>query len=240
MSEPMWMARLGIAVAAFALTACHEANSVVPGSPPGSEPPPPAVVAKSLAEFADQIQDAGLALAELPLAVRAGAQTRSCPASFDLGDGVTGSCSVDQEGPISHITASGGGVIRPSDWWIRVSDVQGDSFRIFADRYRSATTWGAYGEANMGIQGTVRADDSGNVLGFDVELFSNGHPWLASNDVLTLAGAGGLLATIQRSSGAGTIRNAMINSFASISVVGGCTTIDFADPTIDDRNYCLW
>ncbi|MGE5199179.1 MAG: hypothetical protein ACM3H9_06035, partial [Rhodospirillaceae bacterium] len=103
MPKTMRISGLGIAVAALAVAACHDTDSVFLGTSTGAPPP----TAAAVAEFADKVQDAALALGELSLALAAGAQTRGCPQSFDLGDGVTGTCAVDDDGPRSRITTSG-------------------------------------------------------------------------------------------------------------------------------------
>lgn len=184
----------------------------------------------------------------------AAAVTPSCPATFDLGNGITGTCtSLDSggvsfvfggtvAGPYGPVTVNGTLVATPT------ADQPASGSRWSIDFH--ATAVGPRGTATWSATGTVTLDANDHVVDFQVVFTHTRTPTGGSTAVVTvtitpdqltlvIAGAGGhtLRIDVNRQTMTGTIQLDGV-VVASVTFQEGCAVVNYVDPNLQDVTVC--
>jgi hypothetical protein len=178
----------------------------------------------------------------------------SCPESFDLGNGITGTCSVSETGVITFtfggtveldgapVTFEGTLVATPAP----VQPPVGTRYSLDFD----ATASGPRGDLTLTGSGTITLDGSGQILEFDFDLTIRLNPAGGSTVTvavvisdsaleLTITGPHGNVVKCRLDPGtlSGTI---LVNGspVAQVTIVDGCAEVDYLDASLDDATFC--
>ncbi|MGE5199182.1 MAG: hypothetical protein ACM3H9_06050 [Rhodospirillaceae bacterium] len=225
------------------LTGCLGPDSVAPPTGnagptgPGAVPGP----GSTAAQVAAQVRYAPVAVELIDKVVQIWQAVRECPATFDLGNGVSGTCD-NSYGDYFWVVVSGsdGGPLsidlklyfypgQPDGSWL----VGDDGWGV------SNVAWPG-GSSPLYLRGYLFTDGSGNFTGFNFETVGvNQGGWGAVPGELRQELLNGFRTRIDLHSGTGTLSTADA-LVASLSLRGGCTTVDFVDPEMDDLSDCLW
>lgn len=215
------------------LSGCDKTESIVP-----VDVDRPSVSPLSAAE---QVGRAPVVIEVADMLLRIWGPVHSCPETFDLGNGLSGTCWYNSQGPIVNVNGSDGAPIEVS-WWIYVFPVdQNGSSAVWGGEWgESATTWAGGGSSTLWLDGRIHTDGKGNVTGYDLYLGDNGKFWWQlTPSELRAWKPRALDIQIDRRAGTGTIlKNGALA--AHVTIQGGCTTVDFVDPALEDENGCLW
>ena len=178
----------------------------------------------------------------------------ACPEpSFDLGNGITGTCSVSDQDVVTFtfsgtMMADGASVAVEGSLVATPLDNGSGSGTGFSVEFE-ATANGPQGTATWTVSGTVFISEGGVATDYDLTMTQIVAPTAGPGMALTitvtpesfgvlLAGESGLLELeLDRSSMTGVVRLNGIE-VAVVSIVGGCATVDFVNPEITDETFC--
>ena len=178
----------------------------------------------------------------------------SCESTFDLGNGVTGTCTIDEQGVVTW-TFSG------------MIDVDGESVTVEGsmtatpavnqpqtgsryDLMYNATASGPRGTATWNTTGTIALDEIGVVTGYTLTMIQNITPTGGATVVVTttitpgaldmsFAGplGGTMTLSIDRQTMSGTLS---LNGLqvATLTFADGCVTINSSIPVIPSQEVC--
>jgi hypothetical protein len=234
----------GIALALLAtLAGCSGQDDVLPPTakpgPTGSRPVPGP--GSTAAQVGAQVRYAPVAVELIDTVVQIWQAVRECPATFDLGNGVSGTCD-SSYGDYFWVVARGSDGGRLSiDLKLYLYPVGPDGSSLVGDDGWAASNveWPG-GSSPLYLSGRVFTDGSGNATGFDFESVGvNQGIWGAVPGELRQDRLDGLRMRIDLHSGTGTLSTADA-LVANLSLRGGCTMVDFVDPEMEDLSDCLW
>ena len=178
----------------------------------------------------------------------------TCPETFELPSGISGTCSMDEAGVMSWLF---GGVILVDGDSVEVDGSMtatpspeqpetGGSYDIEFD----ATAFGSRGSATWAATGTVLLDDGGEVVDYDLDMTHTITPAGGDTAVvrmnvdptmldMRLTGPmGGLLElAMNRETMSGTLSLNGVQ-VATVSIDNGCATIVSSIPAIPDQTIC--
>ncbi|HEX6852468.1 MAG TPA: hypothetical protein VF139_13810 [Candidatus Polarisedimenticolaceae bacterium] len=181
------------------------------------------------------------------LILQGGAGLGTCEATFDLGNGITGTCSESPEGTFnfafSGTTNVGGRSTTVDGTMVATSGATGVTIDLDA-----TATWSG-GSATVAVNGTITPGSGGGLgtvaLTVQVTVDQTGRSAVSGTFLLTPNGMsfsasnGGVLVGVafnrETMTGTATVGGVVV---ANISVQNGCAVIDFVDPTSEDRTVC--
>jgi hypothetical protein len=233
------------AVAAMlALAGCSSSDSVT--DPTGAQATTAVEVSAAKAAAAAPAADLGGDLAA-GLVLHSGAGLGSCQANFDLGNGITGTCTESPEGTFnfafSGTTNVGGKSATVNGTMLATSGAAGLTIDLDA-----TATWTG-GSATVSVNGTITPGSGGGPavvsLTVQVTVDQTGQApvmvsyLLTPNGMSLSASNGGLIVAVsfnrETMTGTASIGGVVV---ANITVQDGCAVVDFIDPLKDDRTVC--
>ncbi|HEX6852078.1 MAG TPA: hypothetical protein VF139_11825 [Candidatus Polarisedimenticolaceae bacterium] len=216
----------------FVAAACDGADDTVGGST--AQVPQQAVT-----EAARQVP---MALLAADLTTRSVALTSSgqCSDAVDLGGGLTANCVPFQNGVSFWVTGSP--TSAPScqvEIGINAFPGQGDAYEFTAqalESYIGCNQTNHYLAAN----GSVTADASGSVQSASATMELLDRTWHSTAQSLMLEQpSAGFSLTLDFGTGTGPVKQNG-STVATLTVSGGCTTVNFLDATLTDSTVCAW
>lgn len=226
------------------LSGCSSSDRVT--DPSGSQATAAVEVSAARAAAAAPAADVGGDLA-LGLLIQSGAGAGNCQADFDLGNGITGTCTESPEGTFnfafSGTTNLGGRTATVNGTMVATSGATGLTIDLDA-----TATW-ATGSATIAVNGTITPGSGGGPaavsLTVQVTVDQAGQAPVMATYLLTPNGMslsasnGGLIVTVsfnrETMTGTASIGGVVV---ANITVQDGCAVVDFLDPLQDDRTVC--
>jgi hypothetical protein len=221
-----------ILVLPIVTAACNGTDSVVGGST--SQVPQQAVT-----ESAKQVP---VALLSADVLTRSVALTSSgqCSDGLDLGGGLTINCVPSQNGVSFGVSGS------PSSAPTCLVEIGVDAFPGAGGAYDfSVHPLDSYVSCNqvehyLSATGSVTSDISGSVQSASATMSFADRTWHATAQTLTLSQPGlGISLNVAFSNGTGSVTH-LGRTAATISVTGGCATVNFLDATLTDSTVCAW
>lgn len=180
------------------------------------------------------------------IAIQSGIGLGSCPATFDLGNGISGTCAESPEGTF-NFAFSGTTVVKGQSATVSgtmVAVAGASNVTIDLD----ATTSSATGNATISANGTVTPGPGGLSavsLTVEVTVSKTGQAAVSGTFVVTPTGMsisannGGVLVGVamnrETMTGTASIGGVVV---AAIAIQNGCAIVDFVDPTVEDRTIC--
>jgi hypothetical protein len=213
---------------------------------------PPVDSTPDVEQVAARVSVAPLLPRAADLVVQVLPQAPSCPATFDLGNGVSGTCAlldgIDDWGgayqywslPAVGSVMSGGKTVETHiRMRVPVNSCEPQSWCGFHSG-DSTLQWSGGSHAWRGY-GSAVLDAAGLPTSLFVELITDPGTWHVSLDAFVLKDFEplGVTARIDRGTGAGSISHGS-TLLATLAVQDGCVTIDFVDPQKEVRTSCLW
>ncbi len=196
----------------------------------------------------------GSTSAPMQSGVAAAVAAPTCPATFDLGNGITGTCSVSQSGTVTWtfagtrtidgaaVQVQGTLVATPS----ATQPASGTSWTVTLN----ATASGPRGNATWSATGTVVLDAQNQVIDYSLTMThtvtpAGGSPIIVNVVLspgtidLTVVGSEGhtYRFSFNRTTMTGSV-SVNGNVVANVSVLNGCVTIDYVDPSLTDKTIC--
>lgn len=255
---------LAALVAAAALTGCSRSDDAVftPGSDSQADVQAGAELAALAGPSGDAAGDMILGMVTLlqpaPNVVLeetgAPASVPSCPASFDLGNGISGSCSVSANNVATFLfggTLTVDGDVVSVDGTLVAGPAEqqpasGSHYLIDYD----ASASGSRGQASWGASGDVTVDEGGGVIDFSLTLTytvtpTGKAPRIATVlisptqfEVVATGPFGGVLRIVlDRSTMSGFVSlNGL--TVAQITIVDGCVSVDYLVPEVPSETIC--
>ena len=182
------------------------------------------------------------------------APTATCPETFDLGNGITGTCSTSESGTMTFVFG-GSIVVDGASVSIEGSLVAGLSPNqpangIKFDITYSATATGPRGTVVWSATGYVVIDDQHHVVDFRLDMNDTVTPAGGSSAMLNVIVTPGQFETTVTGPHGGTAKFVFDRSsmsgvvyvnggtFANIEVVDGCANVDYTNPALTDVQIC--
>ncbi len=186
--------------------------------------------------------------------VSAAISAPTCDPTFDLGNGITGTCSVDAQGVFTYsfsgvVDVDGDSVAVDGTMTATPSASQpttGSSYDITYD----ATASGSRGTATWSATGTVLLDDLGVVTDYTLNMTHTITPAGGSTVVVTMTVTPGVLNMTFTGPMGGTMtlsldRDTMSGSLsmngiqvATLTIANGCVNINSTVPGVPDQQVC--
>ncbi len=170
--------------------------------------------------------------------------SQACPESFELANGLSGSCSMDEAGAMIWLF---GGVIQVDGDTVTV---EGSMTSVSNAIDLFATAFGMRGSATWTATGTVLPSDPGDALDYDLTMAHTVTPAGGETAVvritvdpsmldMSLTGplGGAVKITLHRETMTGTLSLNGIQ-VATITIADGCATIVSGIPAIPDQTVC--
>lgn len=238
-----WLWRRVLGFSFLLVAACNSTDDVVGTNSADAK-------AQLVAAAAQKVREAPLVSAAGRLVLQVWPLSVDCPATFDLGDGVTGSCVELDEGGYGYYGSTASNITQTISTTASLPgldlpfELRVDPFDGGADY--SLTVFGAnanvaQGDGAWSLQGTVYTTGAGALTGSDLQLrVSQGSWWVRPGWIeLPAQGNGDVTTLVYLGSGAGTISFGS-QIAANVQVSDGCVTVDFIDPAKQDESTCQW
>lgn len=194
---------------------------------------------QAVTEIAQQIP---MALFATDKVTRAAALTSSsqCSTGVDLGDGLSIDCAPYQNGASSWVTGTSTSVRSCSvEFGVNAEPGAGGAYDFSVPSFDSFVRCDD-GAFFLDAWGSVTADASGSVQAASGTMSFGNRTCQWNTQTLTLSDPGlGISLNVAFSNGTGSVTH-LGRTVATISVAGGCATVNFLDAAIADSTVCAW
>jgi hypothetical protein len=189
-----------------------------------------------------------------PGTVQAAIPAVYCPPTFDLGNGISGTCTMSESGTIT-VTFGGTMSLTPQPMSVEGTAVATPAAEqppagMRYDLNVNATTSGPNGSATWNLTGFVLVGETGQIADYRLTSSHTVTPSGGASTVVTAVVSPGAVEMVLTGPRGGVVRflfnrtawsgTVSVNglSVAMVTIADGCASIDYLNPTLADRTIC--